>query len=116
CEPRSYGELGVGGEFAGRDLGSVGRLHAQNLDAAVGANDGETVGRDLDDLAHLAGNSFGVMRRQGLRFEYLQRLPIQGGPSARRRIAAADEIVDLPPGFAPVDAGIVRPATALVCR
>src|SRR5262249_4028547 len=110
------GELGSSGEFAGRDLGAVGGLHAQNFDAAVGADDGEAPGRDLDDLAHLASDALGVARRQRIRLEDLQRLAVERRPRPRRRMAAADEIVDLPPGLAPIDARIVAPATTLVAR
>src|SRR5262249_18416144 len=48
--------------------------------------------------------------------EPLQRLALERRPRAGRRIAAADEIVDLAPGLAPVDAGIVAPAAALISR
>src|SRR5215831_7111666 len=113
-EPRCEVELGGGGEFAGRDLGAVVGLHAQNLDAAIGADDGEAVGLDLGDLAHLAADAFGIARGQGLSLEHLQRLALERRPGAGRRIAAADEIVNLPPGLAPVDAGVVAPAAALI--
>src|SRR5262249_11843743 len=119
-EPRCGVELGGGGEFPGRDLGAgralgaVVGLHAQILDAAVGADDGEAVGSDLGDLAHLAADALGVARGQGLGLERLQRLALERRPRAGRRIAAADEIVDLAPGLAPVDAGIVAPAAALI--
>src|SRR5215475_11008532 len=115
-EPRCGVELGGGGEFPGRDLGAVVGLHAQKLDAAVGADDGEPVGSDLGDLAHLAADALGVARGQGLGLEHLQRLALERRPRTGRRIAAADEIVNLPPGLAPVDAGIVAPAAALISR
>src|SRR5262249_17332076 len=66
------------------------------------------------DLAHLAADALGIARGQGLGLEHLQRLALERRPRAGRRIAAADEIVNLPPGLAPVDAGIVAPAAALI--
>src|SRR5215813_3070224 len=53
------GEFGAGNELAGRDLGTVGRLDAQHLDASVGADHGEAVGADFDDLAQLAADALG---------------------------------------------------------
>ena len=47
------------------------RLHARDLEAAVGADHGEAVGLDLDDLAHLAGDALGILRRQRLGVENL---------------------------------------------
>ena len=89
------GEIGGRGEFAGVELLAVGGLHARDLEAAVGANHGEAVGFDLDDLAHLAGDALGVFRRQRLGVEDLQLLAVERRPRAGRRIAAADQVVDL---------------------
>src|SRR4029077_20472661 len=77
---------------------------------------GSRAGHGLASPALLAADSLGVARRQRLRLEDLQCRAVQRGPRARRRIAAADEIVDLLPGLAPIDARIVPPATALVAR
>ena len=74
-------------------------LHARHLEAAIGADDGETVGLDCDDLADLAGDAFGVLGRQRLGLEDLQRLAVERGPGAGRRIAAADQLIDLLPGL-----------------
>src|SRR5206468_10449303 len=86
-EPRCGVELGGGGEFPGGDLGAVVGLHAQNLDAAVGADDSEAIGRNLGDLAHLASDALGIARGQGLGLEHLQRLVLERRPGAGRRIA-----------------------------
>src|SRR5262245_4094654 len=114
CEPRANGKLGGGYEFAGCDLRAVVSLDAQNLEAAVGADDREALGRHLDDLAHLAPDAFRVHRRQRLGLEDLQRVAVQRGPGAGRRIAAADQPVDVLPGPAPVDVGVVGTAAALI--
>src|SRR5262249_61866485 len=89
-------------------------ITVQNLDAAAGAADSEAVGSDLGDLAHLAADALGIARGQRLGLEHLQRLALERRPRAGRRIAAADEIVNLPPGLAPVDAGVVAPASPLI--
>src|SRR5262249_14057079 len=109
-------EPGGGGVFSRADLAAVGRLYAQDFDAAVGAGNSEAIGLDRDDLTHLAGNPFWVARRQRFRLEHLEALAVQSRPGAGRRIAAADEIVDLPPRLAPVDAGIICRAAALIGR
>src|SRR5207244_811123 len=95
CEPSPDSEFGIGREFSGRDLLTVVRLHAQNLDASIGADDGESVRRNLDDLTHLSPDSFRISRRHRLCLEYLQCVSRKRRPRARRRIAAADEIVNL---------------------
>src|SRR5258707_11490713 len=109
-------EFGGGGVVSGPDLAAVGRLYAHHLDAAVGAHNREAVGFDGDDLAHLAGDPFGIARRQRLRLEHLEGVAVEGRPGAGRRITAADEVVDLPPRLAPVDTGVVRGAAALIGR
>src|SRR5262245_32804978 len=53
-QSRSGREADAGCEFAGADLAAVGGLHAQGLDAAIGAHDRKTLAVDFDDLAHLA--------------------------------------------------------------
>src|SRR5215468_1557136 len=115
-EARSGGELGSGSKLAGTDFRAVGRLYAHDADAPVGAHDGESVGIDRDDLAHLAGDPLGIARGQRPGVEDLQLLAIEVGPRAGRRIAAADEVVDLAPRLAPVDMGIVSAAAALIGR
>src|SRR5262249_61457451 len=89
-EPRCGVELGGGDELPGGDLGAVVGLHAQNLDAAVGADDGEAVGRDLGDLAHLAADALGIARGPGLGLEHLQRRALERRPPTARRISAPE--------------------------
>ena len=67
--------LAAAAQFAGIDLLAAGGLHARDLEAAVGADDGEAVGLDRDDLADLAGDALGVFGRQRLGVEDLQFLP-----------------------------------------
>ncbi len=101
-------------EFAGIHFLAVGGLHAGDLEAAVGADDGKAVGFDGDDLAELAGDALGVLRRQRLGVENLQRLAVEGRPGAGRRVAAADQPVDLLPRLAPIDLGVAGPAAAFI--
>ena len=64
----------------------------------------------------LAGDALRVLRRQRLGVEDLQRLAVERRPGAGRRIAAADQAVDLLPRLAPVDVRIVGAAAAFVGR
>ena len=59
---------------------------------------------------------FGVFRWQRLGVEYPELLAAERGPGAGRRIAAADQAIDLLPGLAPVDLGVVGAAASLVGR
>src|SRR5262249_25487034 len=102
------------GPFAGLDLLAVGRLHARDLEAAVGAHHGEAVGIDGDDLAELAADALGVLGGQRLGVEDLELLAPERGPGAGSRIASPDQAVDLLPRLAPIDLRVVGSATALV--
>ena len=59
---------------------------------------------------------FGSFAGSGLASKIFSVLPFERRPGARRRIAAADQPIDLPPRLAPVDAGVVGAAAALVGR
>src|SRR4029077_8228519 len=83
--------------LAGFDLLAVGGLHAGDFEATVGANYGEAVSVDGGDFADLAGNPLRVFRRQRLGVEDFQLLAVERGPGAGRRIAAANQAVDLLP-------------------
>src|SRR5215471_14620328 len=102
--------------LAGLDLLAVGGLHPGDLEAPVGANHGEAVRLDRDDLAELAADPLGVAGGQRLGVEDFQLLAVERGPGAGRRIAAANEPVDLLPGLAPIDLGVIWPAAPLVGR
>src|SRR6516165_10445968 len=115
-EPGAGGEAGRFRPIAAFDLLAVGGLHPRHLESPVGADHGEPVGLDGDDLAHLAAAALGVLRRERLGVEYLQDLAVERGPRAGRRIAATDERIDLPPGLRPVDMGVLRRAAALIGR
>src|SRR4029078_11239057 len=103
------GEHGVGGDicgfrpFAGFDFLAVGRLDAGNFEAAVGADDRKSIRLDGSDLAGLSADAFRVLRGERLGVENLQLLAVESGPGAGRRVATADEPVDLFPRLAPVD-------------
>src|SRR4051812_30413033 len=102
--------------LAGFDLLAVGGLHAGDLEASVGANDGEPVGIHRNDLAQLAADALGVLRRNRLGVEYPELLAAERAPGAGRGITTANQAIDLLPGLAPVDLGVVRAAAALVGR
>ena len=112
-KPRAGSELCIGGEFAGRPLGpSAGftrrtlmRPSAQTTVKPSVATSTISPILPAMPLGSRAGNGF---------FEHLQCRPVERRPRAGRRVAAADEVVDLPPGLAPVDAGVVRAAAALI--
>src|SRR5262249_15521745 len=112
-EPRTGRKVGGFRPVASSKLRPVG-LDAQHFEASIGADDREAVGLDRDDLAHLAGDAFGIARRQRLGLEDLERLAAEIGPCAGSRIAAAYQAVDLLPWAAPVDMGIVGSTTAFV--
>ena len=59
---------------------------------------------------------FGILRRQRLGVEDLHGLAVERRPGAGRRIAAADQAIDLLPRLAPVDLGVVGAAAAFVGR
>src|SRR3954453_18115753 len=113
CEACLHSDVRGLRPFAAANLWSIG-LHARDLDAAVGAHNGEAVGVDRGDLAIFAADALGVFRRDRLGVENLHRLAVERRPGAGRRIAAADEWIDLPPGLAPVDAGYVGGGAGLV--
>src|SRR5262249_46483651 len=115
-EPGLDREVGGLRPLAGLDLFAVGGLHAGDLEAPIGANHGEAVRLDRDDLAELAGNPLRVLGGQRLGVEDLELLAVERRPGAWRGVAAADEPVDLLPGLAPVDLGVLRAAAALVRR
>src|SRR5262249_40217587 len=87
-EPRTGRKVGGFRPVASSKLRPVG-LDAQHFEASIGADDREAVGLDRDDLAHLAGDAFGIARRQRLGLEDLERLAAEIGPCAGSRIAAA---------------------------
>src|SRR5258706_11294010 len=115
-------EAGAGGETCGLgeiacgDLAAVGGFDARDPDTAIGADDGETAGVYVDDFAELAADAFGILGGKRLRVEDLERFAVMRRPGAGRRIAAANEIVDLPPGLSPIDLGVLRSAAALIGR
>src|SRR5262245_20554666 len=126
CPPRrappSFVEDGAGLEvgglepFAGFDLLAVRWLDARDLEAAVGADDRKAVCLHRHDLAELAADALWGLCRERLGVEDLELLAGELGPGTGRRIAAADQAIDLLPGLAPVYPGVVRTAAALVGR
>src|SRR2546421_174808 len=69
-------------------------------------------GRDV--LAELAGDALWALGGYRLGVEDLDRLAVERGPGPGRRIAAADQPVDLLPRLAPVDLGVAGAAAAFV--
>src|SRR5260370_19440004 len=87
------------------DLLAVAALAAQDLDEAAGAMNRHARGTDLDDLAdflaaHRAEDAGGDLSR----IEDLQPLAVDRRPGARRRVAAADDVVGRVDVVGPVDA------------
>src|SRR3954469_7784425 len=116
CEPRLDGDAGRLRPFAGFDLFAVGGLHPGDLEAPVGTDHGEAIRFHRRDVTGLAGDALGVLRGQWLGVENLKLLAVERRPGAGCGVAAADEPVDLLPGLAPVDLGVVGPAAAFVGR
>src|SRR6185437_12637173 len=113
---RPLGEIGRRSPFAGIGLLAAVGLDASDFHAAVGADDGDAVAFDRNDLAELAGNALGILGWQWLGVKNLQCLTVERGPGAGGRIATADERIDLAPGLAPIDARIGGAAEAFVGR
>src|SRR5205823_6057564 len=113
CETRAGGDVRALRPFARADLAGVG-LHARHFEASVGADHRDAVSIHSDDLAELAGDPLRALGWHRLCVENLDGLAIEGGPGGRRRVAAADQPVDLLPRFAPVDLGIAGAAAAFV--
>src|SRR5262245_18765760 len=113
-EPCFRGDICGFRPFAGVDFFAVGGLDAGNLEAAIGADNGEPVRFDSGDFTELAANAFRVLRRDRLGVENPQLLAVERRPCAGCRIAAADEPVDLLPRFAPVDLRFFRRAASFV--
>ena len=100
AEARAGGEIGVFDEVRCADLPAIGGFHAQHSDAAVGADHGEAVIADVDHFADLAGDALGVLGGEGLGFEDLDGLAVDGGPCAGRGVRNPDEFVDRTAGIA----------------
>src|SRR5689334_15398479 len=84
------------------------------MEAPVRAYDGEAFVIDRNDFTELAGDALRVLGRQRLRVENFHGLAVERGPCAGRRIAAADQAVDLLPRLAPVDFGVAGAASAFI--
>ena len=115
-KPRFDCKIGRLCPFAGFDFLAVGRLNARDFEAPIGADHGKAVRFNRGDFAELAADPLRVLGRQRLGVEDFQLLAVERRPGAGRRIAAADQTVDLLPGLAPVDFGVVRPAAAFIGR
>src|SRR5580765_374071 len=102
-EPCFHGDICGFRPFAGVNFLAVGRLDARDLEAAVGADNGKAVRFDGGDLTELAANAFRILRWDGLGVKNSQLLAVECRPGAGRRIATADEPVDLLPRLTPVD-------------
>src|SRR5262245_49691031 len=87
-EPCFRGDICGFRPFAGIDFLAVGGLNAGNLEAAVGADNGESIRFDGGDFTELAADAFRVLRRDRLGVENPQLLAVERRPGAGRRIAA----------------------------
>ena len=110
-------KLCIGGKFAGRAFAARRRACTRRTLMRPSAHTTVKPSRRTATISPiLPAMPLGSLRRQRLRLEDLQRLAVERRPGAGRRIAAADQTVDLPPGLAPVDAGVVRAAAAFIGR
>ena len=106
-EPRFDREIGRFRPLAGFDFLAVGGLHARDLEAPVGANEVKP-SASTATLAGLAGDPFGSFAGSGLASKIFS-LAVERRPCAGRRIAAADQPVDLLPRLAPIDLALSGP-------
>src|SRR6185503_6606140 len=88
----------------------------QHLDVAALRGDLEALRGHVRHGADLAAHVREAPEEDLLRIEDLQRLAAGGGPGARRRVAAADQVVDVVDRLRPVDARFRGAAPALVAR
>ena len=87
-KPRLDGEVDRLRPFAGFDFLAAVGLHARDLEAAVGADDGEAVVLDRDDLAQLAGDATAFTDRYAVDVSRAIFFPRQG-PGAPMLSAAS---------------------------
>src|SRR5688500_172536 len=103
-------------ELSTADLLAVGTACAQHFDRPALRGHAKArlgdVGHFADLAAHVGIATEGVF----LRVEDLDLLAVQRGPRARRRIAAADHVVDEIDRIGPVDLGFGIAAPAFVAR
>src|SRR5438045_3945151 len=95
AEYRSHSESGGVQEFDSGLLLCVLGLQLQDLDLTAVRGDAEALGPDCADFADLALHRAERSRRVFARIENLQLRAAGRGPCAGRRVAAADEIVDV---------------------
>src|SRR3990172_10935915 len=105
----SRGDAKGGREFAGGYLLAVLVLRFEHLDPATLRGDEKAAGADLGYFANLAFDVTERAEQVLAAIENLQFLAPQGGPCARRGIAAADQIVDEFDVVRPVDSGLGGP-------
>ncbi|MEE8438419.1 MAG: hypothetical protein V3S07_02445 [Micropepsaceae bacterium] len=84
-------------KFSPGHFAAIGRPHAGNAKAAIGADDGKAVIVRFNNFAELAGDAFRSFGGQGRCVKNLELLVGQIRPGARRRTAAADQRIDLAP-------------------
>src|SRR5262249_61450787 len=95
---------------------SIGRLNAQALSAAIRTSHEKTVAVNSNNFTHLPTDAFRIVGRIRSRLKHLQLGPVQRGPRAGGRIAPSNQVVDLTPGFGPIDVGILSRTPAFVAR
>ena len=115
CETRTLFDVGGCGPFCRAHFRPIG-LHARELEAAIGADHGDAIAFDCNDLADLAGDALGIFRGQRRGFQNFQLRAVDRCPRSGRRTAASDQAVDLLPWLTEIDARIVRAAAAFICR
>src|SRR5579862_2938714 len=115
-EPGALGETGLARELGGRQLLAALGLQPEHLDLSALGGDTEAFGAKC---RHLADRT--LDRAEGAepvlsRIEDLDLAATEGRPCAGRRVAAADQVVDVIDVVMPVDAGLGGAAPAFVGR
>src|SRR6185503_17519069 len=103
-------------QLSRRDFLAVAELRAQHFDAPALRRDLERLVGDFDHFADFSLDGAEGSHRMLARVEDLQLAAAQGGPRARRRVAAADHVVDEVDMVGPVQPGFGLAAPAFVGR
>src|ERR1700751_2604970 len=101
-KPRFDSDVGGFGPLTGINFLAVGGLNAGDLETSIGADDRDAAGVDGDNLTHLAADALRVFGRHRFRLKDPYDRAIKLRPGAGRRIADANQAIDVLPGPAPI--------------
>src|SRR5579863_956244 len=116
AENRAGGEAGLPAELRRGEFLAVLRAQGEDFDLPALRAHQQTLLPDVGDRADLALDLAEGAREMFARLEHSQLLAVQERPRRRRRIAAADEVVDLVDVIVPVDLSFRVAAPTLVAR